>query len=156
MREIAEHSLSSSPSFSTFALISISASVPWTRDSTNEIFPNVEAIQNHHGVTKRPVELYGDALARIGFRKLKNTPVPTDARLRIIPAERFAAVIRQLRGVREGKLHSPIMGQVDGCQPLSSKFNRVTLGMPPDLANVSSSSSAPKPKSREGSDACPK
>src|SRR5215469_18006401 len=54
-----------------------------------EISPDVVAIQNHHGVTKHPVELHGDALACIGFRKLKNTTVPANARLRIVPAERF-------------------------------------------------------------------
>src|SRR5215472_19050611 len=59
-----------------------------------EICPDVVAIQNQHGITKRPVELHGDALARVGFRKLKDPTVPANARLRIVTAERFAAVVR--------------------------------------------------------------
>ena len=47
---------------------------------TAEIFPDVKAIQNHHGISKGPVKLHGDALVRIGLRKLKDTPVPANAR----------------------------------------------------------------------------
>src|SRR6266568_949820 len=49
--------------------------------------PQVESIQHHHRLAIRTVKFQRHSLANVFRRKLKYTPIPTNARRGIVPAE---------------------------------------------------------------------
>ena len=71
------------------------------------------AIEHHHTIAKHAVELDCDALARIRCWNIEHAPVPTDARLWILTADRFCPVVEKHGRFFERKLNGPVVRQVD-------------------------------------------
>src|SRR5258706_7974681 len=77
------------------------------------VFTYIVAIEHHHRVAEHSVELDCNAPSRVCCRKIKHATIPANAGFRIIAAQRFRAMVWKLRSVFEGKLNSPVMGQID-------------------------------------------
>ena len=74
---------------------------------------NVKAVEDHHCLPVRTVELDGDSLAGVRGRKLEDAAIPTHTRRRIGPSQRVESFTRKRRVVLERQLYSPIVGQID-------------------------------------------
>src|SRR5215472_4799391 len=80
---------------------------------SSAVAPDVEAVQDNHGLTVCAIELKRDTLAGIAPIELEDAAIPADTGFRILPAEWMKAFAHERRVVDERQFYSPVMWQVE-------------------------------------------